>query len=165
MFSFACYLWRLNVTCTDRGLDNWMVKHNPRAKPGQRIVRIAAIDNGLAFPFKHPDQWRSYPFAWSYLPLSKFAFSANLRSSLLPQLLDTNWHEGLLTCLFDTFKQDKDFDQALFRRQVAVVKGQVFNLIKILRMEGSCPADLVRQSRLMIYDVRTWQTCPLTYNI
>jgi hypothetical protein len=26
---------------------------------------IAAIDNGLAFPFKHPDQWRSYPYSYS----------------------------------------------------------------------------------------------------
>ena len=23
------------------------------------VVEIAAIDNGLAFPFKHPDQWRT----------------------------------------------------------------------------------------------------------
>lgn len=22
-------------------------------------VKIAAIDNGLAFPFKHPDEWRA----------------------------------------------------------------------------------------------------------
>lgn len=24
-------------------------------------LEIAAIDNGLAFPFKHPDSWRAYP--------------------------------------------------------------------------------------------------------
>lgn len=23
------------------------------------IIKIAAIDNGLAFPFKHPDEWRA----------------------------------------------------------------------------------------------------------
>lgn len=23
------------------------------------VIRIAAIDNGLAFPFKHPDEWRA----------------------------------------------------------------------------------------------------------
>ena len=22
-------------------------------------IKIAAIDNGLAFPFKHPDEWRT----------------------------------------------------------------------------------------------------------
>lgn len=26
-------------------------------------IKIAAIDNGLAFPFKHPDSWRAYPYA------------------------------------------------------------------------------------------------------
>lgn len=25
-------------------------------------IKIAAIDNGLAFPFKHPDSWRAYPY-------------------------------------------------------------------------------------------------------
>ena len=25
-------------------------------------VKIAAIDNGLAFPFKHPDEWRTCKF-------------------------------------------------------------------------------------------------------
>lgn len=25
-------------------------------------VKIAAIDNGLAFPFKHPDEWRACLF-------------------------------------------------------------------------------------------------------
>lgn len=25
----------------------------------QNLIKIAAIDNGLAFPFKHPDQWRA----------------------------------------------------------------------------------------------------------
>jgi len=23
------------------------------------VISIAAIDNGLAFPFKHPDEWRA----------------------------------------------------------------------------------------------------------
>jgi len=23
------------------------------------LIEIAAIDNGLAFPFKHPDEWRA----------------------------------------------------------------------------------------------------------
>ena len=25
----------------------------------QNLIKIAAIDNGLAFPFKHPDEWRA----------------------------------------------------------------------------------------------------------
>ncbi|KOB73702.1 Phosphatidylinositol 4-kinase type-ii [Operophtera brumata] len=53
---------------TDRGNDNWLIKYEA-PQPGQDIdmtepsewgncdIRIAAIDNGLAFPFKHPDSW------------------------------------------------------------------------------------------------------------
>ena len=32
----------------------------------ESLIKIAAIDNGLAFPFKHPDEWR----ACEYLELS-----------------------------------------------------------------------------------------------
>ncbi|KAL4593520.1 phosphatidylinositol 4-kinase type 2-beta, partial [Arapaima gigas] len=55
---------------TDRGNDNWLIKYE---KPGDSetskdtewktakdsAIKIAAIDNGLAFPFKHPDEWRA----------------------------------------------------------------------------------------------------------
>lgn len=57
----------------DRGNDNWLIKYDKSevdesadleessdwsvVKPPD--VKIAAIDNGLAFPFKHPDEWRT----------------------------------------------------------------------------------------------------------
>ncbi|CAG5929104.1 unnamed protein product [Menidia menidia] len=60
---------------TDRGNDNWLIKYE---KPGEETevqkdtdwpenspdscIKIAAIDNGLAFPFKHPDEWRACRF-------------------------------------------------------------------------------------------------------
>lgn len=53
---------------TDRNHDNWLIKYNkPDEKKGSESwnqkkepsVKIAAIDNGLAFPFKHPDEWRA----------------------------------------------------------------------------------------------------------
>lgn len=79
---------------TDRGLDNWMIKlewvPNPaysgetpetpnrtdspsytspgpmRAGTPTHIAKltIGAIDNSLAFPWKHPDEWRSFPFGY-----------------------------------------------------------------------------------------------------
>ena len=44
---------------TDRGNDNWLIK--PEMDQNNQInqIKIAAIDNGLAFPFKHPDEWRA----------------------------------------------------------------------------------------------------------
>ncbi len=56
---------------TDRGNDNWLIKYNKPQKPVETQpltswspkksspIKIAAIDNGLAFPFKHPDEWRA----------------------------------------------------------------------------------------------------------
>jgi len=38
--------------CTQQGEEDWSIVENPQ-------ISIAAIDNGLAFPFKHPDQWRT----------------------------------------------------------------------------------------------------------
>ena len=29
----------------------------------ESVIKIAAIDNGLAFPFKHPDEWRACKLA------------------------------------------------------------------------------------------------------
>lgn len=51
-------------------------KQNP-AVPAHFVPNVAppAIDNGLAFPFKHPDNWRSYPFAWADLPLARVPFA------------------------------------------------------------------------------------------
>ena len=56
---------------TDRGEDNWllstpMATSNPgdtcdpfSEKTEDERVTLGAIDNGLAFPFKHPDNWRT----------------------------------------------------------------------------------------------------------
>ena len=36
-------------------------------------IRIAAIDNGLAFPFKHPDEWRTCKYiVFAYNRLYKY---------------------------------------------------------------------------------------------
>ncbi|KAF8386181.1 hypothetical protein PRIPAC_75323 [Pristionchus pacificus] len=50
---------------TDRHMDNWLIRHIP----GQTL-ELAAIDNGLAFPVKHPEvasRLRRFPFKWSAL--------------------------------------------------------------------------------------------------
>ncbi len=38
-------------------------------------IQVAAIDNGLAFPIKHPDSWRAYPYHWAWLPYAKVSAS------------------------------------------------------------------------------------------
>ncbi|XP_047537339.1 phosphatidylinositol 4-kinase type 2-alpha isoform X2 [Vanessa atalanta] len=85
---------------TDRGNDNWLIKYDapasrgmtdPSEWSGEPEVRIAAIDNGLAFPFKHPDSWRAYPYHWAWLPQAKRPFSQETKQLVLPLLSDMSF--------------------------------------------------------------------------
>lgn len=116
---------------TDRGNDNWLIKYdqptivktngsggsNGAGHSRKEFVentdwnlvelpeiKIAAIDNGLAFPFKHPDSWRAYPYHWAWLPQAKIPFSQDVRDTVLPMLSDLNFVEDLCNELFELFK-------------------------------------------------------------
>ncbi len=67
-------------------------------------IKIAAIDNGLAFPFKHPDSWRAYPYHWAWLPQAKIPFSEEIRDFILPLLSDMNFVQELCNDLYLLFK-------------------------------------------------------------
>ena len=67
-------------------------------------VKIAAIDNGLAFPFKHPDSWRAYPFHWAWLPYAKIPFSTEIKELILPLISDMNVVQDLCDELYTIFK-------------------------------------------------------------
>ena len=105
---------------TDRGNDNWLIKYE---KPDVKVssgsssngdddwsivklpeVKIAAIDNGLAFPFKHPDSWRAYPFHWAWLPYAKIPFSTDIKELVLPLISDMNFVQDLCDELYNIFK-------------------------------------------------------------
>lgn len=67
-------------------------------------IELAAIDNGLAFPFKHPDSWRAYPYHWAWLPQAKVPFSTEIKEHVLPLLSDMNYVEELCNDLYELFK-------------------------------------------------------------
>lgn len=67
-------------------------------------VRVAAIDNGLAFPFKHPDSWRAYPYHWAWLPWAKIPFSSETRDLVLPSLSDMNFVQELCDDMYNLFQ-------------------------------------------------------------
>ena len=73
----------------------------PRPEPE---IDIAAIDNGLAFPFKHPDSWRAYPYHWAWLPYAKVPFSTRIRDLVLPKLSDMNFVQDLCDDLYNLFE-------------------------------------------------------------
>ncbi|XP_013119571.2 uncharacterized protein LOC106096387 isoform X1 [Stomoxys calcitrans] len=112
-------------------------------------IKIAAIDNGLAFPFKHPDSWRAYPYHWAWLPQAKVPFSEEIKQLVLPQLSDMNFVEELCTDLYYLFQQDKGFDKRLFERQMSVMRGQILNLTQALK-DGKSPVQLVQMPAVVI---------------
>ncbi|XP_058451889.1 phosphatidylinositol 4-kinase type 2-alpha isoform X2 [Malaya genurostris] len=163
---------------TDRGNDNWLIKYEqptiispsngstpngiPRSNSRLEMtentdwnlvqlpeIRIAAIDNGLAFPFKHPDSWRAYPYHWAWLPQAKVPFSQDIKDLILPSLSDLNFVEELCNELFELFKQDKGFDRGLFERQMSVMRGQILNLTQALK-DGKSPVQLVQMPAVIV---------------
>uniref|UniRef100_A0A3P8WB68 Phosphatidylinositol 4-kinase type 2 n=1 Tax=Cynoglossus semilaevis TaxID=244447 RepID=A0A3P8WB68_CYNSE len=112
-------------------------------------IKIAAIDNGLAFPFKHPDEWRAYPFHWAWLPQAKVAFSQETRDLVLSRLSDMNFVQDLCEDLYEMFKTDKGFDKTMFEKQMSVMRGQVLNLTQALK-DGKSPIQLVQMPRVVV---------------
>ncbi|XP_066277993.1 phosphatidylinositol 4-kinase type 2-alpha-like [Branchiostoma lanceolatum] len=146
---------------TDRGNDNWLIKYDVEEgeKPEtperdwtmveQPKIKIAAIDNGLAFPFKHPDSWRAYPYYWAWLPQAKKPFSTEIKDLILPQLSDMNFVQELCEDLYELFRKDKGFDKSKFEKQMSVMRGQILNLTQALR-DGKSPLQLVQMPLVIV---------------
>jgi len=103
--SYVISFFTINISLI--GNDNWLIKYDTNiSKNGseQGEVKIAAIDNGLAFPFKHPDSWRAYPYHWAWLTQAKQPFSEVTRELVLPQLSDQNFVQDLCDDLYQLFK-------------------------------------------------------------
>uniref|UniRef100_A0A6P7H0E9 Phosphatidylinositol 4-kinase type 2 n=1 Tax=Diabrotica virgifera virgifera TaxID=50390 RepID=A0A6P7H0E9_DIAVI len=112
---------------TDRGNDNWLIKYDqPTVVNGNSVsaqveltdttdwnlvqlpeISIAAIDNGLAFPYKHPDSWRAYPYHWAWLPQAKVPFSKATKDLVLPLLSDMNFVQVIYEKLYELLENQK----------------------------------------------------------
>ncbi|CCH44317.1 putative kinase [Wickerhamomyces ciferrii] len=142
---------------TDRGLDNWMInldwetKENGSKHPK---LKIGAIDSGLSWPWKHPDEWRSYPFGWLFLPVSIIGqpFSEKTRQHFLPLLTSTIWWEESALLFRQLFARDDDFKERMWRKQWAVMKGQAFNVVETLKDPTQGPLELARKTRILVHD-------------
>ncbi|KAI5958292.1 LSB6 [Candida theae] len=146
---------------TDRGMDNWMIKlewHEVRRLESSKTMRpylkIGAIDSGLAFPWKHPNEWRSFPFGWLFLPLSLIGqpFSKRTRQHYLPLLTSKLWWETTVVKLKNVFMKDADFKDRLWNKQLAVLKGQAFNVVETLKLNFAGPLELTRCQNLLVFD-------------
>ncbi|KAL1956903.1 hypothetical protein VTO42DRAFT_6650 [Malbranchea cinnamomea] len=117
-------------------------------------IKIGAIDNSLSWPWKHPDAWRSFPFGWLFLPVSLIGqpFSQKTRDHFLPLLTSTSWWSGTQTALRRVFSQDADFKESMFARQIAVMKGQAWNVVETLKQPDHGPLELTRRMRVCVWD-------------
>nr|XP_027204047.1 phosphatidylinositol 4-kinase type 2-beta-like [Dermatophagoides pteronyssinus] len=134
---------------TDRGNDNWLVKQEYNDDGELNFIKIAAIDNGLAFPFKHPDEWRAYPYYWAWLSFAKKPFSDNICRLVLQQLSDMNFVQELCDELFNLFSSDKGFDRNIFEKQMSVMRGQILNLTQALK-DQKTPQQLIQMPAIIM---------------
>ncbi len=131
-----------------------MVPSRPSSStPANFQLSLGAIDNSLAFPWKHPDQWRSFPFGWLFLPVGLIGqpFSAKTRDHFLPILTSTKWWTTTTAQLRELFCQDSDFQERMFARQMAVLKGQAWNVVETLKQQDQGPLELTRRPRVHVW--------------
>jgi len=141
---------------TDRGNDNWLIQFNkPPSPPDEEggreapPIKVAAIDNGLAFPIKHPDSWRAYPYHWAWLPAAKVPFSQETRDQVMDKLSDMNFVQDICDDLYTLFETDAGFDRLMFEKQMSVMRGQILNLSQALK-DGKSPLQLVQMPSVFV---------------
>jgi len=151
---------------TDRGNDNWLInftKPSPPPSPPKDVeegavggvvpepasISVAAIDNGLAFPIKHPDSWRAYPYHWAWLPCAKVPFSEETKDLVLDKLSDMNFVQDMCEDLQNLFCTDKGYDRAMFEKQMSVMRGQILNLSQAVK-DGKSPLQLVQMPNVFV---------------
>ncbi|KAL8824203.1 MAG: hypothetical protein Q9191_005222 [Dirinaria sp. TL-2023a] len=117
-------------------------------------IAIGAIDNSLSWPWKHPDAWRSFPFGWLFLPVSLIGqpFSQKSRDHFLPLLTSKQWWSETQMALRRIFAADSDFKERMFARQIAVMKGQAWNVVETLKTRDHGPLELTRRARVCVWD-------------
>ncbi|KAI9805967.1 MAG: hypothetical protein M1825_000581 [Sarcosagium campestre] len=126
----------------------------PTGRAQAPTIALGAIDNSLSWPWKHPDAWRSFPFGWLFLPVSLIGqpFSQRTRDHFLPLLTSKAWWSETQTALRRVFSQDSDFKERMFARQIAVMKGQAWNVVETLKTVDHGPLELTRRTRVCVWD-------------
>ncbi|CAK7265123.1 Phosphatidylinositol 4-kinase LSB6 [Sporothrix epigloea] len=120
----------------------------------QPQINIGAIDNSLSWPWKHPDAWRSFPFGWLFLPVDLIGrpFSQKTRDHFLPLLTSPAWWSQTQLALRRIFQMDPDFQERMFARQIAVMKGQAWNVVETLKTSDHGPLELTRRAKVCVWD-------------
>ncbi|KAG8883072.1 phosphatidyl inositol kinase [Tulasnella sp. 332] len=117
-------------------------------------IHLAAIDNSLSFPHQHPKGWRNFTYGWLYLPVSLIGrpFSQKIRDHFLPLLSDPAWWSETTYRLRKLHKIDDGFNDRMFQRQMAVMKGQGWNIVQCLKQAEEGPLELTRRTKVLVWD-------------
>jgi phosphatidylinositol 4-kinase type 2 len=88
------------------------------------------------------------------LPVSLIGqpFSKKTRDHFLPLLTSTAWWSDTQIALRRVFAQDSDFKESMFARQIAVMKGQAWNVVETLKQHDHGPLELTRRTRVCVWD-------------
>ncbi|EQB43600.1 phosphatidylinositol 3 [Colletotrichum gloeosporioides Cg-14] len=131
-----------------------MQASSPLPRTQDPKITIGAIDNSLSWPWKHPDAWRSFPFGWLFLPVDLIGrpFSQKTRDHFLPLLTSTHWWSQTQLALRKVFQLDPDFQEKMFARQIAVMKGQAWNVVETLKTPDHGPLELTRRAKVCVWD-------------
>lgn len=96
----------------------------------------------------------SFPFGWLFLPVDLIGrpFSQKTRDHFLPLLTSTQWWSQTSLELRKVFQIDPDFQEKMFSRQMAVMKGQAWNVVETLKTPDHGPLELTRRARVCVWD-------------
>ncbi|KAK0428908.1 hypothetical protein QR680_011078 [Steinernema hermaphroditum] len=131
---------------TDRHSSNWLIRYIPGKE-----IRLAAIDNGLAFPVQHPEntsRFRQFPFGWSSFSFAQQPWHEGLRNFLL-QLLTPLFVHNLCLDIKNLFRHDSSTNRLLTYIQLRVLRGQLWNL-RLALMANEPPSQLVKRPQILV---------------
>nr|CDJ87244.1 Phosphatidylinositol 3-4-kinase domain containing protein [Haemonchus contortus] len=131
---------------TDRHMDNLLIRHIPG-----KVIELAAIDNGLAFPVKHPEfvsRFRTFPFRWTEYRWAQQPWDPALREHLLA-LINPAFLHDLCHELKILFRYKHINSRYLVFSQMRVVRGQVWNLYDCLA-KNETPDSLIMKEPILV---------------
>ena len=79
-------------------------------------------------------------------------FSEQTRRHFLPLLSSKEWWEETVYELKKLFAVDPDFHPKMFARQLAVIKGQAWNVVQSLKHPDEGPLELTRRVKVLVWD-------------
>jgi phosphatidylinositol 4-kinase type 2 len=96
----------------------------------------------------------SYRSGWLFLPVSLIGqpFSQRTRDHFIPLLTSTKWWQETSRQLHTLFDRDSDFQKRMYAKQLAVLKGQAWNILETLKQPDQGPLELCRRQRVLVND-------------